>query len=421
MANVIQNNINEISKNTYSEISERGIDVIKEMFSTGTTLREKLEITPEKEYLKKMLISQMDIDEMLLTHKYYNKGFEGISEFREESDKIKGIIQDDSVLNFDEDTIQALFGNSLNIISDKECERWKQLIYNGQYAGYNINDLYTEEKFKIDYENEKNKIKKFIQSFKYKKLFRQDAIENLHIKQVRKVVKENIISNPDASAGYIITESRNQIEQGVSEYVGLQELESIAKITLTSLQQSNGEQINIEEECEKIRSMMNEDNPAKFDTNYRQKQVTIGTDRGISTGPVIETIPFEKIPEVMKDLQQRYENAYNTSENEEDYIKEIAKIYADFVYIQPYEDGNKRTATCLLNTMLLSKGIIPPPISLSNGGEELGEAFSKAHNKDYTMLQDIMNDKYNKTKLTAGENDVLGASQLNKKMEENDR
>jgi len=418
MENNVQNNINQISYETYNSLTKYGIDVIKDMFNSIETLKERLEVNFEKEYIKKMLIAQMDIDGMLLTHKYYNKGFAGISEFRKESDKIKEKIQEASVLNFDEDTIESLFGNSLNITSEEEFERWKELIYS---SGYNINDLYTEEKFKFDYENEKNKIKKFIKSFKYKKLFKMDVIENLHIKKVRKVLRENIIANPDANVGYIITESRNQIEQGVVEYTSLQELQSITKITLTSLQQSYGERINIEEECSKIRSIINEDNPSKFDINYRQKQVTLGTDRGISTGPVIETIPFEKIPEAMKDLQQRYENTYNTSENEEEYIKEIVKIYADFVYIQPYEDGNKRTATCLLNSMLLSKGIIPPSISLSNGGEELGKAFRKAHDKDYTMLQDIMIDRYNKTKLIIGENDILGASQLNEKIEENDR
>ena len=44
--------------------------------------------------------------------------------------------------------------------------------------------------------------------------------------------------------------------------------------------------------------------------------------------------------------------------------------------------------------MLLSKGIIPPPISLVND-EQMVEAFYKAENKDYTMMQDIIFERYN--------------------------
>lgn len=423
MENNVQNNINEISRKISNSISVRGIEEIKELFCKGETLKEKIEVNPEKEYIKKMLIAQMDLGGMLLTHKYFNDGFAGISQYQEESDKIKERIQEDSPLNFDEDTIESLFGNSLYIKSDEECKKWKELLYRDQYKGKNIATFYAEEKLKIDYENETNPIKKFAKSFKYRKMFKKDTLEDSYIKKVRGILREQIMANPEENAGFIITESRNKFEQGIVEYTSLKELESITKITLTSLQQSEGDIINIEEECSKIRSMMNEDNPAKFDTNYRKRQVTLGTDRGISTGPVIETIPFEELPKAMQDLQQRYENAYNTSQNEEEYIKEVAKIYADFVYIQPYEDGNKRTSTCLLNSMLLSKGIIPPPMSLSNGGEEYGEAFSKAHDRDYTMLQDIMIERYYKMRFTMGnnENDVVSTSQLIERLEENDR
>lgn len=414
MTDNIQKNINQISQERYNALSQKGIDAIKEMFSTGKTMQERLKVNSENEYIKRMLIAQMDLDGMLLVHKYFNKGFDGISEFREESDKIRAKAQTDSILNFDEDTIESLFGNSLNITSEEECEKWKQLVYSGEYLGKDINTLYDEEKFKSQYEKEKNIIKKIIQSFKYKKLFKQDTLEDSHIKKVRGLLREQIIANPEENAGYIITESRSKFEQGIVEYNSLRELESISKVTLSSLQQSDSELVSIEEECAKTRNMLNEDNPSKFDTNYRKRQVTLGTDRGISTGPVIETIPFEEIPKAMQELQERYENAYNTSENEEEYIKEVIKIYADFVYIQPYEDGNKRTATCLLNKMLLSRGIIPPPISLANGDEQLGEAFSKAHDKDYTMLQDLIFSKYENIKSTMDENSRLEKHENNK-------
>ena len=402
MENNAQKNINKTSKQIQSDIVKQGVDAIKDLFSEGKSFKERVEANPEKEYVKKMLISQMDIDGMLLTHKYAGVRYNEIPAFREESGKITEQIRLDSQLVFNEDTIEALFGNSLDITSEEECERFRQLCEGT--AGIDITTLYTEEKFKSKYENEKNVIKKFIQGFKYKKMIKQNTLEESSVKKAREVIRKIITENPEENAGYLITKSGEAIQKGIFEYKGLQELEDITKITLVSLQQKEGELINIEAVCKKTRNIMQERSSSKFDTNYRQKQVTIGTDRGISKGPVIATIPFEEIPAAMQDLQQRYENAYNISQSDEEYISEISKIYADFVYIQPYEDGNKRTATCLLNSMLLSKGILPPPISLSNDGKELGKAFSNAHDKDYTMLQDMIVSRVEETKIKMGKN-----------------
>ena len=70
------------------------------------------------------------------------------------------------------------------------------------------------------------------------------------------------------------------------------------------------------------------------------------------------------------------------------------------MFIQPYEDGNKRTALCLLNSMLMSKNIIPPVISLVND-EEMIKAFYKVQEKDYTMLQKLVTEKCTEMKNTS--------------------
>lgn len=70
------------------------------------------------------------------------------------------------------------------------------------------------------------------------------------------------------------------------------------------------------------------------------------------------------------------------------------------MFIQPYEDGNKRTALCLLNSMLMSKNIIPPVISLVND-EEMIKAFYKVQEKDYTMLQKLVTEKFTEMKNTS--------------------
>lgn len=67
------------------------------------------------------------------------------------------------------------------------------------------------------------------------------------------------------------------------------------------------------------------------------------------------------------------------------------------MFIQPYEDGNKRTALCLLNSMLISKNIVPPAISLVNN-QDMVKAFYKVQEKDYTMLQDLFIKKHREMK-----------------------
>lgn len=54
--------------------------------------------------------------------------------------------------------------------------------------------------------------------------------------------------------------------------------------------------------------------------------------------------------------------------------------------------------------MLLSKGITPPPISLIND-EQMVEAFYKAQDKDYTMLQDIVVERYKEMESTSRNNE----------------
>lgn len=156
--------------------------------------------------------------------------------------------------------------------------------------------------------------------------------------------------------------------------------------------------INIEESCKLFRSeMVSQIGMTKIGTDYRQKPVTLGSNEGIIKNPIIHTIPFEEVPGAIAKLQEEYESAYNSKQSVEDYIKAVTKIYADFMFIQPYEDGNKRTALCLLNSMLISKNIVPPAISLVNN-QDMVKAFYKVQEKDYTMLQDLFIKKHREMK-----------------------
>ena len=101
----------------YERINEDGIGAIKSLFSMGKTLSEELKYDSTEEYLKRMIIAELDMDGMLLTHRFYNKGFETIPQFRQESERLFDKVNSEGVLQFDDETMEELFGNTLDISS----------------------------------------------------------------------------------------------------------------------------------------------------------------------------------------------------------------------------------------------------------------------------------------------------------------
>lgn len=385
----------ELSKKLYIEIEEKGIDRVKELFSKGKTLSQELKFDANEEYLKKMIISQLNIGRMLMSHKYRNSGFDERAAFNSEADKIRGQIDSQEVLKFENPTLEALFGNSLNISTEQEYEEWREFADFDRHKEKKFDTIYLEEEARFNYENETNPLKKFIKSFRYRKILKEGTLEDSYVKKVREMIREKIAENPeDHSIAYRDTHSA--LEKGVEEYESIKEIEDIARMTLESLSVKDDKPINIEEVCNRVRSEMKSTiSLTRNGTEYRKRQVTIGSESGISNRPVIHTIPFKEVPEAIKNLQIEYEKAYNSTQSEEKYIEQISKIYADFIFIQPYEDGNKRTAMCVFNSMLISKGIVPPPISLIND-DQMVKAYYNAHEKDYEMLQNVVIEKYRK-------------------------
>ena len=387
--------ISKLEKKLYIEIEEKGINRIRELFSKGETLSQELKFDVNEEYLKKMIMSQLDIGRMLMSHKYRNSGFDERTAFNSEADKIRGQIDGQEVLKFDNPTLEALFGNSLNISTEQEYEEWREFVDSDRHKEKKFDTIYLEEEARFSYENETNPLKKIIKSFKYRRLLKEGTLEDSYVKKVREMIKEKIAENPeDHFISYRDTHSA--LEKGVEEYESIKDIEDIARMILKSLSVEEDKPINIEEVCNRVRSEMKSTiGSTKNGIEYRKKQVTLGSESGISNRPVMHTIQFEEVPEAIKNLQIEYEKAYNSSQSEEEYIKQIAKIYADFIFIQPYEDGNKRTAMCVFNSMLISKGIVPPPISLIND-DQMVKAYYNAHEKDYEMLQNVVIEKYRK-------------------------
>ncbi len=403
--------IRVLADKLHTDILESGIEGVRKLFSKGETLSQELRYDTTNEYLKKMIMAQMNIGKMLLTHKYEDMGFEARPEFNKEADQVREQAATSSRLQFDDNTLNSLFGNSLEIKSEEEYEEWQEFVNSDRHNEKTFDSIYFEEEFKFNYEKATNPLKKFIQSFRYRKMLKDGLLEDSYIKKVREMIKEGIKDNPD-DPFTAYGKTHRALEKGVLEYEDIKDVEDITRMVLASLTQEQGKPIDIETVCYSFRNeMRNAKTLKRIVTEYRKRQVTLGSETGINKR-TIQTIPFAEVPEAIRNLQREYEQAYNTEQSQEEYIKQMAKIYAEFVYIQPYEDGNKRTALCLFNSMLLSKGITPPPISLIND-EQMVDAFHKAQYKDYTMLQDVVIQRY-KTMEADGKN------KEGQKKEEND-
>ena len=305
--------VSKLARKLYIEIEENGINRIRELFSKGETLSQELKFDVNEEYLKKKIMSQLDIGRMLMSHKYRNSGFDERAAFNSEVDKIRGQIDSQEVLKFENPTLEALFGNSLNISTEQEYEEWRGFADFDRHKEKKFDTIYLEEEARFKYENETNPLKKFIQSFRYRKMLKEETLEDSYVKKVREMIREKIAENPeDHSIAYRDTHSA--LEKGAEEYESIKDIEDIARMTLKSLSVKDDKPINIEEVCNNVRSKMKSTiGSTKNGTEYRKKQVTLGSESGISNRPVIHTIPFEKVPEAIKNLQIEYEKAYNLS------------------------------------------------------------------------------------------------------------
>ena len=80
--------INGEAKNTYAKVWHGSPDEIKSIFSQSSTFRDSIKYNPENEYIKKMIISQMNISNMLAYHKYYHSNGRE-EDFKKDCEKIK--------------------------------------------------------------------------------------------------------------------------------------------------------------------------------------------------------------------------------------------------------------------------------------------------------------------------------------------
>ena len=327
------------------------------------------------EYLKSIILSQFHIYDVLAAA--HNPSDEKEASIIDRQEKIiyeKLDSEGKQRLNFDSDIIHSLFGdNDLGISSKEEAS------YCYNHVRRNSFDICYEENFKKDYQETKNPIKKIIGYRQYKKLQKKQVLEDKFTKNTREFIaaelkKDNIKVNALPSIVSL------RFDNSFKKYDESRIVLALAHMSIQSLQKSN-QKINIMEEAYAARNVMQPYISDMMEEGFRKEDVCLGD---------FEPINHKEVQNAMDKLQDKYEYLSTDSNiSDKDYICGCSEILADFIYTQPFNNGNKRTALYVFNSMLLSKGLIPPILSVARDND-FTKVLYKCQNKDYDDLKDLL-------------------------------
>lgn len=118
---------------------------------------------------------------------------------------------------------------------------------------------------------------------------------------------------------------------------------------------------------------------------------------------LVEPLNKEKHEKKFIRFQKKYEYLYKKATDLE-YVEGCLEIFGDFLTAQFYPTGNKEIALCLFNTLLVSRGILPPVIDLNENNYSLLNTFIKGiDNRYYEAIPIVLKDT------------ILQTEQFNKK------
>ncbi len=97
---------------------------------------------------------------------------------------------------------------------------------------------------------------------------------------------------------------------------------------------------------------------------------------------IIKPLNTEKHEKEFIRFQKKYEYLYKNATDLE-YVEGCIEILGDFLKTQMFSIGNKETAICLFNSLLISRGILPPVVDLNEKDYSLLMIFAKDLNNRY--------------------------------------
>ena len=171
----------------------------------------------------------------------------------------------------------------------------------------------------------------------------------------------------------------------------LDDLLYLAKGVLQSLT-SPKKIINIKDCCQKHEINLNSKNSSKL---------------FLPNGDEIPPLPENRQEKKLIRFQKKYEFLYKNATDLE-YVEGCTEILGDLLIAQIYDYANIEISKCLFNTLLISRGILPPVLNFNKNNQELLKDFIKGINNRsqsaipkvleevITQTEQLKHKKYNK-------------------------
>lgn len=111
----------------------------------------------------------------------------------------------------------------------------------------------------------------------------------------------------------------------------------------------------------------------------------------LPNGERLYSTPYEDISEQYTKFQEEYDYYCANSASDLEYIEGCTEIVGNVVTSQIFREGNKRTAKCLFNALLISRGIVPPIIDFNKDNAKLWNDFAcNISNKYMSVKKEIL-------------------------------
>lgn len=107
----------------------------------------------------------------------------------------------------------------------------------------------------------------------------------------------------------------------------------------------------------------------------------------LPNGERLYSIPYEDIEVQYANFQKEYNYYCENSSTDLEYIEGCTEIIGNIVTSQIFRQGNKRTAKCLFNALLISRNIVPPIIDFNKDNAKLWNDFAYNINNKYMSVK----------------------------------
>ena len=198
---------------------------------------------------------------------------------------------------------------------------------------------------------------------------------------------EYMLNNPSE---FSEDELRRMFSSTIPLKRSLKELYDIAYGTLYSLYGYKDFKINIFDDCVEFQKKLN----CFYGTvtEYDFNSVALPNGRKLISMPAMD------ISDSYAKYQDEYDFCCANHSSDLELVEGCTEVMGNVVTSQIFKEGNKRTARCLFNAMMISNGIVPPIIDFTKDKSKLWDDFACNRGSRYIPAKKAILDEATKTK-----------------------